>query len=198
MRVTAHGTWAIAAALAALALAAPCGGKTLAMVDGKAITDADVSAFFGYLPRGGALREATEALVEREIILALARGKALSVSPEEVSRAASLAARAHLPPAGSGGAASRKYIAEELLISKYIDLYIFPRIKLDEETLTAYFLDHPGAFLKRPPRDRAALKKMFPSRRNEVLYRYVRREIERLLVEAANEGRAGLGVEIRI
>jgi hypothetical protein len=81
VRITAPGKRLAASALALLALSPPCGGKTLATVDGKAITEADVTAFLGYLPRGGTLREATEALVERQIILALARGKALTVSP---------------------------------------------------------------------------------------------------------------------
>lgn len=184
--------------ITALALYTPCAAKTLATVDGKAITEVDVSAFLGYVPSGAALREATEALVEREIILSLARSKALSVSSEEVSRAVTLAARAHLPPAGAGGTASRQYIAEELLISKYIDLYVYPRIKADEKTLTAYFVDHAGNFMKRPPRDRAALKEMFPRYRNDVLYRYVKREIARLLAEEGNEARAGMAIEIRI
>ncbi|HUU57006.1 MAG TPA: hypothetical protein VMW93_06675 [bacterium] len=197
MRIAALAKGTAAASLVLLALSPPCGGETLATVGGKAVTEADVSALLGYLPRGEALRAATEALVEREIILALARGKALTASPEEVSRAVSLAARAHSPPAGSGGTASRQYIAEEILISKYIDLYIFPRIKVDEETLTEYFIGNAASFLKRPPRDRAALEKIYPQYRNEVLYRYVKREIERLLVEAGNEARAGLVVEIR-
>jgi hypothetical protein len=184
--------------LSLLALSLPCGGKTLATVDGRVITEADVTSFLGYLPRGGALREATEALVEREIVLALARVKALSVSEEEVSRATTLAARAHPPPAGYGGAASRKYMAEELLISKYIDLYVYPRVRADEETLNEYFIDNASSFMKRPPRDRAALEKMYPQYRNEVLYRYVKREIGRILTEAGNEARSGLAVEIRI
>lgn len=198
MRIAALAKRFAAAALALLALSPPCAAKTLATVDGKAVTEADVAAFLGYLPRGGALREATEALVEREIILALARVKALTVSPEEVSRAVTLATRAHSPPAGSGGAASRQYIAEEILISKYIDLYVYPRIKADEETLTEYFVDNAASFLKRPPRDRAAREKIYPRYRNEVLYRYVRREIRRLLAETGNEARARLAVEIRI
>jgi hypothetical protein len=184
VRIAALGNRLAAAALALLALSPPCGGKTLATVDGKAITEADVTA--------------TEALVEREIVLALARAKALTVSREEVSRAVTLAARAYPPPAGSGGAASRQYIAEEILISKYIDLYVFPRIKADEETLTNYFVRNAGSFIKRPPRDRATLEKIYPRYRNEVLYRYVKREIGRLLAKAANEARAGLSVEIRI
>jgi hypothetical protein len=183
--------------LALLALSPPCGGETLATVGGRAITEADVSAFYGHLPRGEALREATAALVEREIILALARGKALTASPEEVTRAISLAARAHSPPAGAGGA-SRRFIAEEILVAKYIDLYIYPRVKVDEKALTEYFVGHAASFVKRPPRGRAALEKIYPKYRNEVLYRYVKREIERLLAEAGNEARAALGVEIRI
>ena len=197
MRIAALAKRLAAASLVLLALSPPCVAKTLATVGGKAVTEADVSAFLGYLPRGEGLREATEVLVEREVILALARGKALTASPEEVSRAVSLAARAHSPPAGSGGTASRQYIAEEILISKYIDLYVYSRIKADEETLIEYFVDNAASFLKRPPRDRAALEKIYPRYRNEVLYRYVKREIERLLVEAGNEARAGLAVEIR-
>lgn len=198
MRIDAASKWAAAAAIVLLALPPSCFGKTLATVNGKAVTEADVTAFLGYLPRGAELREATEALVEREVILAVARAKALTVSPEEVSRAATLAARAYPPPAASGDAASRKYIAEEILISKYIDLYVFPRVKVDEETLTNYFIENAKSFARRPPRDRAALKKIFPRYRNEVLYRYVKREIRHILAETGNEARAGLSVEILI
>lgn len=198
MRIAAPAKRVAPVLLTLLALSPPCGAKTLATVDGKAVTEADVAAFAGYLPRGGALREATEALVEREIVLALARAKALSVSADEVSRAVTLAGRAHLPPAGSGGAASRKYIAEELLISKYIDLYVYPRIKADEETLTEYFVAHASSFLKRPPRNRAALEEIYPRYRNEVLYRYVKREIGRIMSEAGKDARAKFAVEIYI
>jgi hypothetical protein len=198
MRLRAFAGRAAAAGLALLALSPPSGGETLATVGGRAITEADVSAFYGYLPRGEALREATAALVERETILALARGKALTASPEEVARAVALAARAQFPPAGAGGDASRRFIAEEILVAKYIDLYIYPRVKVDEKALAEYFVGHASSFVKRPPRGRAALEKIYPKYRNEVLYRYVKREIERLLAEAGNEARAALGVEIRI
>jgi hypothetical protein len=198
VRIIVAGKWAVTAALAFLVLPPPCGGKTLAMVGGKAITEVDVEASLGYLPRGGALRDATEALVEREIILALARAKALSVSADEVSRARALAARAYPPPAGAGGADSRATIAEDILISKYIDLYVFPRVRVDEETLTNFFVENAASFIKRPPRDRNALEKVFPRYRNEVLYRYVKREIRRILTETGNEARAELAVEIRI
>jgi hypothetical protein len=85
-----------------------------------------------------------------------------------------------------------------MLISKYIDLYVFPRIKADEETLTNYFVDNASSFIKRPPRDRVTLEKIYPQYRNEVLYRYVKREIGRILAEVGNEARAGLSVEIGI
>ena len=178
------------------ALAAACAGKALASVGGEVIGEGDVIAAVGYLPKGGKLREVVDGLVERKIILSLAKNKALAASGDEANRAAALAAKAYRPTGNVDAATFRRYLAEEIVISKYIDLYIFPRIKADEETLLAYFLKRPGLFLKRPPQDRAALKKMFPRYRNEVLYRYIRAETGRLLRESGNAARAGLNVEI--
>lgn len=188
------------AALAALfllgALAAACRGKALASVEGDVIDEGDVIAAAGYLPKGEKLREVVDGLIERRIILSLAENKALGASDDEVNRAAALAAKAYRPTGSADAATFRRYLAEEIVISKYIDLYVFPRIKADEETLTAYFLRRPDLFIKRPPQNRATLKKMFPRYRNEVLYRYVHAEVGRLLREAGNEARAGLDVEI--
>ncbi len=187
------------AALAALvmyaALAAPCRGKTLASFGSEVITEGDVIAAVGYLPKGETLREVVDGLVERKIILSLAKNKALGASSDEVTRTTALAVKAYQPTGAVDAATFRRYLAEEIIISKYVDLYVFPRIKVDDERLLAYFLERPSLFVKRPPRDRAALKKLFPRRRNEVLYRYVRAEIERLLRESGNEARAGLKVE---
>jgi hypothetical protein len=175
--------------------AAECRGKVLASVAGELITDADVIAAVGYAPKGEALREAVETWIQREVVLSLAKEKALAASSDEVNRAAALAAKAHRIEGDVDGASFRGYLAEEIVIAKYIDLYVFPRIKVDDKILLGYFLERPSLFVKRPPRDRAALEKLFPPHRNEVLYRYVRAEMERLLREEGNEARAGLDVE---
>lgn len=175
--------------------AAECRGKVLASVEGEVITDADVIAAVGYAPKDEALREAVETWIQREIVLSLAKNKALAASSDEVNRAAALVAKAHRIAGDVDGASFRGYLYEEIVIAKYIDLYVFPRIKVNDKKLLRYFLDRPFLFIKRPPRDRAALEKLFPRHRNEVLYRYVRAEIERFLGETANEARAGLNVE---
>jgi hypothetical protein len=183
---------AVAAALAP----PPAEARTLAVVGGKALTETDVLAVHGYLPQGPALREAVEELVEREIVLALARGKALGASSGEVDRAAALATKAFRPPFPTNSEAYRRRLAEEITIAKYLDRYMYPRVAVTDEALRAYFVARPGEFMKRPPRDRAALEKLFPRYRNEVLYRYVKAELRRLLAEAAREARPSLNVEI--
>ena len=175
--------------------AGACRGKVLASVGGEVITDADVIAAAGYMPEGEALREAVETWIQREIVLSLAKNKALAASSDEVNRAAALAAKAHRTGGEVNAMSFRGYLAEEIVIAKYIDLYVFPRIKVDDNDLLRYFLDRPSLFTKRPPRDRAALEKLFSRYRHEVVYRYLRAEIERLLRETANAGRAGLNVE---
>lgn len=187
-------------AVAAILMAAVSGafGTTLATVGGETITEADVAAALGYVPSGPALRETVDGLVEREIVLALAERKGLDTSSAEVTRAAALAARAHLPAFSLSAESYRRRLAEEITISKYIDLYVYPRIKADEETLQNYFVRNASRFVKRPPADKAALKKLFGPRRNEVLYSYVKREIKKILAENAHDARAELGVEIYI
>jgi len=186
------------AAITAALTAAPAEARTLALVGDDAVTEADVLAVHGYLPQGPALREAVDELVEREIVLTLARGKALGASAEEVDRTAALAAKAFPPPFPTNSEGYRRRLAEEITIAKYIDRYMYPRIKVTEEALQEYFVARPGEFIKRPPRDRAALEKLFPAHRNEVLYRYVKAELRKLLAEAAREARASLNVEIYI
>lgn len=178
--------------------AQPCRGKVLASVGDEVVTDADVIAAVGRLPTGPALRGTVEKLVERKIILSLAKRKALAASSDEVERAVSLALKSHRPGNDVDLTSFRKSLAEEIVIAKYIDLYVFPRIEAREEVLKAYFLKRPSLFMSRPPRDRAALEKLFPRYRNEVLYRYVRAEIERILRETGNAVRADLGVELDI
>jgi hypothetical protein len=176
----------------------PAFGGALAKVGDKTITEADVNAAMGYVPSGPALREAVDGLVEREIVLALAKRKGLGATSAEVTRAAALAARAHLPGFSLSAESYRRRLAEEITISKYIDLYVYPRIRADEESLENYFVRNASRFIKRPPADRAALKKLFPSRRNEVLYHYVKSEIKKSLAKSANDARAELGVELYI
>jgi hypothetical protein len=186
-------------ATAALGLSgAPGLAKVLASVGDEIVTDADVIAAVGYLPSGRALRSTVEKLVEREIILELAKKKALAASRDEVNRALALAVKTHRLGVEVDLANFRKSLAEEIVIAKYIDLYIFPLIGVGEETLRAYFLKRPSLFMKRPPRDRDALEKLFPRHRNEVLYQYVRAEISRLLKETGNTARSDLNVEIYI
>jgi hypothetical protein len=170
----------------------------LASVGDEVVTDADVIADVGYLPSGQVLRGTVEKLVERKIILSLARRKALAASSGEVDRAFALAVKTNRPGPEVDLANFRKSLADEIAIAKYIDLYVFPRIDAGDERLRAYFLNRPSLFMKRPPRDRAAIEKLFPRYRNEVLYRYVGAEIERLLREAGNAARLDLNVEIYI
>ncbi|NIT36534.1 MAG: hypothetical protein GTN49_08540 [candidate division Zixibacteria bacterium] len=198
MRIKMYWRKIIGTAIASLALCPPSWGTALASVGGEVITDVDVTLALGYFPEGGALREAVTALVERKIILTLAKNKALAASAEEVSRAATLAAKAHRPPPEIDRDLSRRYLEEEVVIKKFIDLYVYPRIRVEEGALRAYFAARPSAFMKRPPRDRAALERLYPQYRNEVLYRYVKKEIRRLLVEAGNKARADLAVAVYI
>ncbi len=175
--------------------AGACQGKVLASVGGEVVTTADVIAAAGYMPEDDALREAVETWIQREIVLSLAKKKALAASSDEVNRAAALAAKAHRTGGDVNATSFRGYLADEIVIAKYIDLYVFPRIKVDDKELLGYFLERPSLFIKKPPRDRAVLEKLFPRYRNQVLYRYVRAEIERLLRETGNATRAGLNVE---
>lgn len=198
MRVERYWKNVIGAAVASLALCPPSWGTTLASVGGKVITDADVTLVLGYLPEGRALREAVAALVERELILTLAKKKALAASADEVARAATLAAKAHRPRAEIDRDLLRRHLEEEIVIKKFIDLYVYPRVRVEEGALRAYFTARPSVFMKRPPRDHAALERLYPRYRNEVLYRYVKKEIRRLLAEAGNKARADLAVEIYI
>ncbi len=177
---------------------APGLGKVLASVGDEIVTDAEVIAAVGYLPSGRALRSTVEKLVERQIILEVAKKKALAASRDEVNRTLALAVKTHKPGAGVDLANFRRSLAEEIVIAKYVDLYIFPLINVGEEALRAYFLKKPSLFMKRPPRDRDALEKLFPRYRNEVLYHYVRAEIGRLLKETGDAARSDLNVEIYI
>jgi hypothetical protein len=198
MRIKTYWKNVIGAAVASLALCPPSWGTTLASVGGKVITDADVTLALGYLPEGKALREVVATLVERELILTLAKKKALAASADEVARAATLAAKAHRPQAEIDRDLSRRRLEEEIVIKKFIDLYVYPRVRVEEGALRAYFAARPSVFMKRPPRDRAALERLYPQYRNEVLYRYVKKEIIRLLAEAGNKARADVAVEIYI
>ncbi len=174
----------------------PAGAATLAKVGGAAITDRDVIAAYGRLSAGAALRTDVDALVARRLVLKLARAKALAATDAEVSRAARLAAKARGPNKATNAATFRAYLAEEITIAKYIDLYIYPRIKADEPALREYFYGHVSLFVARPPAGRAAAAALFPRYRNEVLYRYVRSEIGRLLAEEAARIRKDAHVRI--
>ncbi|UCH77501.1 MAG: hypothetical protein JSU81_07110 [Candidatus Coatesbacteria bacterium] len=185
-------------AAAAALVPSPAAGRTLAVVGGKALTEADVLAVHGYLPQGPELRETVEGLVQREIVLALARGKALGASAGEIDRAAALAVKAFRPPFPTNSEGYRRRLGEEITIAKYLDRYVYPRVAVTEEALRAYFAARPGEFMKRPPRDREALGKLFPRYRNEVLYLYVKAEMRRLLAEAVREARPSLNVEIYV
>ncbi len=189
---------ALAAAAVFAFSASPGRGKVLASVGGEVVTDGDVTAAVGYVPSGQVLRGTVEKLVERKILLSVARKKALAASGDEVDRAFALAVKSYRPGTDADLANFRRSLAEEIVIAKYIDLYIFPRIDAGEKTLRAYFMKRPSLFVKRPPRNRAALEKLFPRYRNEVLYRYVKAEIERLLQETGNAARSELNVEIYI
>jgi hypothetical protein len=168
----------------------------LARVAGEAITSEDVIAAEGCSPEGKALAAAVERLVERRLVLYAANKKALAASADEVARAAALANKAYGPNGAWAAASYRRYLAEEITITKYIDLYVFPRIDVDEGRLRTYFVNNTAYFVKKPPASKAEREKLFSPRRNEVLYRYVRDEIIKALREDAAAARDEAGVQI--
>jgi len=146
------------------------------------------------VPAGAALAEVVDALIDRRLIVNAARAKGLAVEEEEITHAAALLAQAFGPGAVSG-AAFRRYLAEDLLVSEYIDLYLYPRVRKDDDAVRAWFVSRGHLFIKQAPRDRAAREAVFPKFRNEALYHYLRDEITRLLKEEAAAARRNTPVE---
>lgn len=182
--------------LMCLCLAGAAQAATLATVDGKAITSADIMASEGKLPSGSDLRAAIERWIERRLIIKIARSRGLEVNSEEISRAVTLANRAWAPNNITDADVFRRNLAEEILIKKYIDKYVLPEIVASDDNLKAYFLENGALFVKDLPRDPEARKALFDKYRNETLYYYTRGEITRRLAKEAAAARKTADVKI--
>jgi hypothetical protein len=180
---------------AAVGVAAAAHAATLAVVNGEKITTADIVAAEGKTPTGDALNQAVDRFIERKLLAGRARAEGVDVPPALLARGYELAHRAWGPNRLTDDAAFRRYLNEEILIRKYMDLYIFPQLNPDEETLQRYFVDHATQFLKKPPADRAARLALFPPRQYEVLYQYLREEMARRLAEEVAVARASATIE---
>lgn len=183
---------------AAALMSAAARAATLAVVDGVPITDADVAAATGGDLAGERLRVAVDKLVERQLILEIAERKGLAATAEEVNRAAALAAKAYGPNRDTSPGQFRRHLAEEITISHYIDLYIYPRIPTDEATVKAWFVQKAPSFMEKAPRTRAAREEEYPRYRNEAQYYYVRSEIARILGEEAAAARKSARVKVYV
>ena len=180
----------VALLLAALVLGNAAAAETLAVVGDVEITTADVVDAAGKMPTGDDLKNVVNGLIDRALLLKLAEGKGLTVTTADVDRAAVLSRRAFGANAATGEAAYRKYLRQELTITKYIDLYIYPRIDPTDANLRAFFGAHGLEWLKTMPAEGPARAALFARDRNEVWYRYVGSEMNRLLaadVAAARE-----------
>jgi len=182
--------------VAATAISGVARAATLAVVDGVAITDADVAAATGGDLTGERLRAAVDKLIERQLILELSQRKGLAATAEEVDRAAALAAKAYGSNRDTSPGQFRRRLAEEITISHYIDLYICPRIPMDEATVKAWFVQKAPSFMEKAPRTRGAREEEFPRFSNEARYYYVRSEISRLLGEEATAARKSARVKV--
>jgi len=163
---------------------AAAGAATYAVVEGQAITDGDVVAAVGYVPSDAAgLANVVEGLVERKIVLGLAERKGLECTDAELNRTLTLIAKTRgandVLPADD----YRRFISEEIVIGKYIDEYIYPKVYVTDEQLERLFLLIPGDFVKPAPAARTRLEEIFPAYRNEVYNRYVKIEVARVLRE---------------
>lgn len=160
------------------------GSATYAVVEGQAITDVDVVAAAGHVPsNAAALANVVEGLVERKIILGLAEREGLECTDGELNRTLALIAKTRgandVLPADD----YRRYIREEIIIGKYINEYVYPKVSAPDEQIERLFLLIPGEFVKPVPTTRTRLEEIFPVYRNEVYNRYVKIEVARLLRE---------------
>ena len=181
--------------LISLLLTAAAGAGTLATVGEDKITSADVIAAEGTLPTGEKLAIAVENLIQRTVILNLARGKGLQVTDAELDRAATLSARAYGPRNTLNDAAWRRYLAQDILIVKYINLYVYPRVNPTDEDLLTFFIAHGGEWEKGLPIAKDARANLFGKYRNETLYYYTRAAITRILEEDGTRARTALKIE---
>lgn len=172
------------------------GAETLAVVGDAAITTADVLAALGEIPQGSKLADALDGLIERQLILNLARQKGLYADEAEVERTRELFNRAFGPETAPAAAETRKFLGEEIVISKYINLYLYPRIKTDDESLKQWFLEGGYTKIKRAPADGKAREAAFSKLRNEILYHYLQAEITRLLAEEVAAARTTTRIKV--
>jgi len=159
------------------------------------ITSADISYSMGYLPSDAAeLKKAIRAMVERYAALTIAEREGYTVDDEEIDRALGLIIKTRGGNFITPSPAHREYVRQELVISEFIDVHIYPRVKASENELLTLFLLNPYEYMKYPPRGKSALKKAFPKYRNEVLNTYVTLQVGRLLAEAIEAVRAELNI----
>jgi hypothetical protein len=157
---------------------------TYAVVEGHEITQGDVITAVGYVPSNNSeLANVVKGLVERKIILGVAERKGITCTDAELNRTLALIAKTR----GHNNVVPvedyRRYIREEIIIGKYIDEYVYPRVSASEEQIERLFLLIPGEFVKPVPATRSRLKEIFPLYRNFVFNRYVKLEVARILSE---------------
>jgi hypothetical protein len=161
---------------------AAASATTYAVIEGHDITDGDVIAAVGYVPSNDSeLAKAVKGLVERKIILGLAERKGITCTDAELDRTLGLIA--DIRGANNVLAAEdyRSYIREEIIIGKYIDKYVYPRVSASDEDIERLFLLIPGEFVNPVPTTRSRLKEIFPLYRSAVYNRYVKIELARIL-----------------
>jgi hypothetical protein len=155
-----------------------------ATVNGHEITQSDVITAVGYVPSGSTeLTAVVTGLVERGIVLELAERKGLTCTDAELSRTLTLIGKTRGTNNTLPDADYRRFIREEIIIGKYIDKYVYPRVTVSEEQLERLFLLVPGEFVRPVPATRTRLKEIFPLYRNGVYNRYVKIEVARILEE---------------
>ncbi len=157
---------------------------TYATAGDHAITQGDVIRAVGYVPSyPGELADVVTGLVEREIILGLAERKGITASDAELNRTLALISKTRGTNNFLAAEDYRRYVREEIIIGKYIDEYVYPRITISDEQLERLFLLIPAEFVKPVPGTRTRLLDIFPLYRNKVLSKYVKIEVARLLRE---------------
>lgn len=155
---------------------------TYAVIEGHEITDGDVITAVGYVPSNESeLAKVVKGLVERKIILGLAERREITCTDAELDRTLGLIADIRGANKFLAAEDYRSYIREEIIIGKYIDEYVYPRVSASEEDIERLFLLVPGEFVNPVPKTRSRLKEIFPLYRNAVHNRYVKIELARLL-----------------
>lgn len=159
------------------------------------ITSTDISYALGYIPsNSNELKNVVKDMVERYAVLTIAERKGYAVDSEEINHALALMTKTRGANSITPNSVQREYIRQELVISEYIDGYIYPRVEADEDNLFILFSLDPYVYMKYPPQGKAALKQVFPKYRNAVLNTYVTLQVGRLLAEAIEAARGELDI----